>query len=1038
LSIFSSEIIPMARMKIFSASEEEAFESPPVFTSGERKRFFALPAALSDSARALRTPTNRVRFLLAAGYFKARHKFFLRQYHAADLDFVAAQLGVSAADVSVEVHPRETYARQQRLILNYFGFVPFDARAKGRIVEDIKRLVAVQVRPRTVLLETIDALTAKKIEIPSYNVLADLVVVALEQRQDALGDIIDDSLTPSQRQKLDALLAKAGVDGAEDGWRYRLTLLKKPLQSPRPAKIKATLLDQQALQALYLDLQPVIARLKLSYGSIRYYAYSVIKSQIPQVSRRSAADRYLHLIAFVVYQTYKVNDTLIDILLGAVQATLNTVDKELRETYFEEREKRHQSFSSLVDSLRQNVRATLSAIKRIVADDRLTDRQKVRLIDSELNPKDAKRGQLELQFDAFEQNAAKLNEGPDRLALLEARSLKLQHRVAGIVLQVEFAPNCSKPGLTEALAQYRHKGGVPDRTSTVEFLGAGERGALTDGSGKFRVSLYKVLLYVEIADAIKSGALNLLHSEKYRSLDDYLIPRADWVANRADYLARAQLKGMANCRATLDSIDRRLDAQYRRVNRRLAAGDNPHLTMRPNGSFHVKTPKLEDVESLSLGFFFPERKYIPLLEALATVDQATHFLGEFEHWQIKYRRAKPAPKIFFAGIMGYGCDIGHRKLAQISKQIDENELDNVVNWYFSLENVQRANDRIVRFMDRMELANLYRREEDVLHTSSDGQKLEVAVDSLNANYSFKYLGKEKGVSVITFIDMRDLMWHSMVISPAERESAYVIDGIMRNEAVKSDIHSTDTHGYSEVVFGATYGLVEFAPRIKGVGNQQLYAFQKRKNYEELGYTLLPDRYIQAALIEDQWDEILRFLATIRLKVTSASQLFKRLNSYSKQHPLYRGLKEFGRGPKTLFILKYIDDVEFRQAIEKQLNKVETSNKFSKAVSYGHSPEFLQSEKEDQEIAEGCRRLIKNAIICWNYLYLARELERQPDQEHRDALLHAMRHGSVAAYGHFNLHGEFDFSPERMVDSIGFWFPKRSPRKARKIGKAKIS
>jgi TnpA family transposase len=180
--------------------------------------------------------------------------------------------------------------------------------------------------------------------------------------------------------------------------------------------------------------------------------------------------------------------------------------------------------------------------------------------------------------------------------------------------------------------------------------------------------------------------------------------------------------------------------------------------------------------------------------------------------------------------MGFGCDIGHRKLAQISKQIDENELDNVVNWYFSQENVQRANDRIVRFMDRMELANLYRREEDVLHTSSDGQKIEVAVDSLNTNYSFKYLGKEKGVSVITFIDMRDLMWHSMVISPAERESAYVIDGIMRNEVVKSDIHSTDTHGCSEVIFGATFGLVEFAPRIKGVGNQQLYAFQKRKYY----------------------------------------------------------------------------------------------------------------------------------------------------------------------------------------------------------------
>jgi Tn3 transposase DDE domain-containing protein len=74
----------------------------------------------------------------------------------------------------------------------------------------------------------------------------------------------------------------------------------------------------------------------------------------------------------------------------------------------------------------------------------------------------------------------------------------------------------------------------------------------------------------------------------------------------------------------------------------------------------------------------------------------------------------------------------------------------------------------------------------------------------------------------------------------------------------------------------------------------------------------------------------------------------------------------------------------------------------------------------------CRRLIKNAIICWNYLYLARELDRQPDQGHREALLNAMRNGSVGAYGHSNLHGEFDFSTERMVDSIGPTASQRFP------------
>ena len=88
-------------------------------------------------------------------------------------------------------------------------------------------------------------------------------------------------------------------------------------------------------------------------------------------------------------------------------------------------------------------------------------------------------------------------------------------------------------------------------------------------------------------------------------------------------------------------------------------------------------------------------------------------------------------------------------------------------------------------------------------------------ESLNANYSFKYFGKGQGVSAYSFIDERQLLWHSLVFSAAERESAYVIDGLMRNDVVKSDIHSTDSHGYSEAIFAAAHLLgISYAPRLK--------------------------------------------------------------------------------------------------------------------------------------------------------------------------------------------------------------------------------
>ena len=91
----------MARMKIFNTLEEEAFESPPEFNSGERKRFFSLSLLLKESQANLRTPTNKVCFLVAAGYFKALRKFFARQFRI-DGGLYGAQQRVDQSVVEFE------------------------------------------------------------------------------------------------------------------------------------------------------------------------------------------------------------------------------------------------------------------------------------------------------------------------------------------------------------------------------------------------------------------------------------------------------------------------------------------------------------------------------------------------------------------------------------------------------------------------------------------------------------------------------------------------------------------------------------------------------------------------------------------------------------------------------------------------------------------------------------------------------------------------------------------------------------------------
>ena len=71
-------------------------------------------------------------------------------------------------------------------------------------------------------------------------------------------------------------------------------------------------------------------------------------------------------------------------------------------------------------------------------------------------------------------------------------------------------------------------------------------------------------------------------------------------------------------------------------------------------------------------------------------------------------------------------------MGRISRLINETSLQHAVNWYFTLENIQAANDRVLSVMDQMDLPNAHRQPGDLLHTASDGQKFEVRTDALPA------------------------------------------------------------------------------------------------------------------------------------------------------------------------------------------------------------------------------------------------------------------------------------------------------------------
>lgn len=1002
----------MPRMNIFDKSSFYAFNKPPEFNSLQRKSCFDFSGKLIESTMKLRSPCKQIGFLLNWGYFKITKRFFgSKDFYIRDIAYVARILGYDEHYFQPTDYPLRTRQRHYLMIIKLFGFRQFDAGYEKKINAEIAAMVKQHLKPNLIFWRCTDIMISDKISFPTYYRIRDLILSSISKYKSEMTSIIKQKLSEEGRILLNSLF-----DQKPESNVLRLTVLKKQSQSTAPIRIKDKLADFALLTKSHNQIKPILAQLELTEEGIRYFAASVIKTKTSHLLRKDQADADLHLIAFICHQYYRLQDNLTDVFLGVVKNIENTAYRIHRDWCYENRNTSNEIIVDKVDQLKLNVFGIFEAIRITINNRSLSEKEKInhigRLVSIE---EDANAITLNKFNEVKECLSGSSNDKSNYYNILEKRSLRLQNRVNGILKSLDFRNDEKSDSLIQAINNFIQKDGAISSSAPIDFLNNEEKKHLIGGD-RFRISLYKVFLFQYVAKAIKSGSLNLKHSYKYRSLDSYLINKQRWQVDREELLERADMIKFSNTKLILEDLDQKLLKQFKITNSNISCRQNPYVKLTKNDHFIVNTPKQEEHTTEALSPFFPMKHLIPLTEILATVNHQTNFTSELQHWQQQYNRGKSVSSLL-AGVIGLGCAIGIRKMARISNQIGEDELENVVNWHFSLENIRAANDCVLNHIDNMELPNIYRKSTERTHTASDGQKFEVNTDSLNANYSFKYFGKGQGVSAYTFVDERSLLWHSLVFSAAERESAYVIDGLMRNDVIKSDIHSTDTHGYSEVVFAITYLLgFSFAPRIKNIKKQTLYIFKSGYKGGK-DWIIKPSKIIDVALIEEYWDEILRLVATIKLKENTASNIFKRLNSYSKQHKLYAALKAFGRIIKSHFILCYIDDVELRQSIEKLLNKIELANRFTRDVAVGNPRNFVDGDKEDQEIAETCNRLIKNSIICWNYMFLEKELEKS-DSYKREKLMTSIKTHSPMTWAHINMLGEYDFSDKKMQDSCG--------------------
>lgn len=1014
----------MPRMQILSPSELIAFNTPPRMNAAQRKAAFDLPLGFLREIEQLRDPAHRIGFYLNAGYFRhSRRCFSPEAFHENDIAYVAGRLGYGGSLFKPDGYQDRTRQRHERIIERLAGFRTLSGDGEAQLSQLIDQKVRAHEKPKAIFHASIDHLLTNRIALPGYRRLQELILSAIGRLKTRETTVIEAHLPEQLGHELDLLLGeKPESDGIT---RSRLAALKQNSQSVRPRSVKGRLANHTDLSDLFHKLEPIIAILGWDRNNTRNYALAVMKSDPHDLRRRKAADRYLHLIAFVVHQYFALQDNLVATLLSSVKATETAATREFKDWCYVERKSQAAKLRAQIQAFEDHFQSAMATLRGVFEAGDLTDADKLESLHLLLFPVDAEPVLSDAILKDMKDDAG-LSQAEDAryYDILEARSRRLQNQVSGVMKSLSFQTEPHIKPLLAALVHFRQADGQITKSAPSGFLDPTERKIV--GSGRdFRPSLYKVMLFQHVAKAIKAGGVNLPQSHKYQPLDSYLITTERWQRDRDQLLERAGMTRFSDPETVLSTLKTALSDQFHLTNTTIAKGNNPYVVVTPAGHIKLNTPKQEEIEAMALSRFLPQRHYVPLCEILNTVHGASGFADSLSHLRQQYARPV-STAVLLAGVIGLGCGIGLRKMARISTGITEDGLDHAVNWHFSRENLAAANDRIVAFTDSLDLPEVYRRQANQTHTASDGQKFEVPGHSLDASHSFKYFGKGRGSSAYTYVSDKILLWYSTVFSAAERDSAYVIDGLMHNDVVKSTIHSTDTHGYSEAIFGASYLIdIAYAPRIKGLKHQTLYSFRSMNSEGRKSWAVQPDKYVDEDVIRTHWEDVLRLMVTIKLKEATASDIFRRLNSYSRQNSLYTALKAFGRIVKTLFILRYIDSVELRMDIEAMLNKVELANRFTRAVAVGSPREFIFTLQEDQQIAEACNRLIKNAIICWNYLYLETRL-RAADPETRAEMMKTIKAHSPQSWAHINMLGEYDFSDKKLADSFDILPLRTSP------------
>lgn len=907
--------------------------------------------------------------------------------------YVAGQLDLEVEAFDRYGHRSQTRTDHRKAVFDYLNYRKLSQEDQDELLNWLVERALEHDKPLLLFRMACERLHYNRIIRPGLTVVERLVARARVEAYAESFRQLTTLLTSERKHLLDELL----ISDADNG-QTQLFWLKEHAKANNGQALLGLLAKYQQLKTWKVDEWDLSI---LNPNRQKFLARLGRKSSNQALQRLSPERRYPIMVAFLRQSLIDITDEILDIFDVCMARAHGRAKKSLKQYH-----------QDVAEATQAQLRL-FHEIGSLVLDPTVEDESLRREIYRRVPPE-------ALHTALGEAHSIMRPEGHAHFDFLDNQYSTLRRFTPALLGAMPFSSNVESDSLIEAidilrdLNTHRHRK-LPEGVST-EFIPERWQAFALPGGQPERHG-YELCALTQLRERLRSGDVYVPISRRYGSPETYLMTKENWAAHREEVCQ--QLGLTADGRSRLEKRTTELKELLPRLDRMLDRSDGIRIEegelIVPGFEADPRPQRVLDLDN-RLSKMLPQ---IELTDLLIEVDTWTQFSSQLTHSAGTPSRIPDLQTLLYAAILAQGSNMGLTEMARSAvlptgDSISYDRLAWTNAWYLRQETLEWATDTLVNFQYQQTLAHRWG---GGILSSSDGQRFPARDNVRNAQALPRYFGYGKGITFYTWTSDQYSQYGTKVISSTLRDATYVLDEILNNETELTIVeHTTDTHGYTDLVFGLFDLLgLQFSPRIRDLGSKTLYKLiGDPETYRNLDVRLTGR--IKLDRIKAHWDELLLVAGSLKLGYVTASLLISKLQAYPQRNRLTKLLQEYGRLNKTIFILRYLEDEALQRRIEAQLNKGERLHQLRKFLFFGREGSIRHKQLDAQTDQAQCLNLITNAVIVWNTVYMQAAVDQLRKKgfdvcDEDLMMLSPTRFEHISRYGtyHFNV----EDSPERL-------------------------